>query len=89
MKTMNTYTVYLGTTPIACVTAEGAYPCFEAAKTIAEFTGKEASLVWNENGEEVAFFDPENPEESGEPDWDGYDDDCGFDPYEGCYTYDC
>ena len=89
MKSMNSYTVYLGATPIACVTAEGAYPCFEAAKTIAEFTGKEASLVWDENGEEVAFFDPENPEESGEPDWDDCDDDCGFDPYLGCYTDDC
>lgn len=22
-----------------------------------------------------------------EPDW--IDDDCGFDPYEGCFTYDC
>ena len=40
MKSMNTYTVYLGATPIACVTAKGAYPCFEAAKTIAEFTGR-------------------------------------------------
>lgn len=29
-----------------------------------------------------------------EDDWDSeepddIDDDCGFDPYEGCYTYDC
>ena len=22
-------------------------------------------------------------------DWDGEADECGFDPYEGCYTYDC
>lgn len=86
---MNTYTIYLGAKPIACVDAEGAYPCFEAAKTLAEFAGKEASLVWDENGEEVAFFDPENPDECGEPDWDGCDDDCGFDPYMGCYTDDC
>lgn len=69
MKSMNTFTIYLGATPIACVNADDAYPCFEAAKTIAEFTGKEASLVWDENGEEVAFFDPEHPEVSGEPDW--------------------
>jgi hypothetical protein len=86
---MNTYTIYLGACPIACVDAEGAYPCFEAAKTLAEYTGKEASLVWDENGEEIAFFDPENPDECGEPDWDGCDDDCGFDPYMGCYTDDC
>jgi hypothetical protein len=90
MKSMNTYTVYLGAAPIACVTAEGAYPCFEAAKTLAEYTGKEASLVWDETGGEVAYFDPENPDESEEPDWAGdADDDCGFDPYLGCYTDDC
>ena len=69
-------------------------PCFEAAKTLAEFTGKEASLVWDVNGEEIAFFDPENPEASKEPDWGEPDpDDCdyevGFDPYCGCYTDDC
>ena len=83
---MNTYTIYLGAKPIACVDSEGAYPCFEATKTLAEYTGKEASLVWDESGEEVAFFDPEAGEE---PDWDGDADECGFDPYEGCYTYDC
>lgn len=27
------------------------------------------------------------PEEDFEP--DDIDDDCGFDPYEGCFTYDC
>ena len=87
---MNTYTIYLGAKPIACVDAEGAYPCFEAAKTLAEFTGKEASLVWDENGEEVAFFDPENPDECGEPDWESdCDYEVGFDPYCGCYTDDC
>jgi hypothetical protein len=86
MKFMNTYTIYLGAAPIACVPPEGAYPCFEAAQTLAEFTGKEVSLVWDESGEEVASF---NPEESDEPDWDNCDDDCGFDPYLGCYTDDC
>ena len=60
-----------------------------AAATLAEFTGKEASLVWDENGEEVAFFDRENPDAGDEPDWAGDADECGFDPYEGCYTYDC
>ena len=41
---MNTYTIYLGAKPIACVDTDGAYPCFEAAKTIAEFTGTDATL---------------------------------------------
>ena len=87
---MTTYTIYLGAKPIACVDSEGAYPCFEAAKTLAEFTGKDATLVWDANGEEVAYYTPENPEAGGEPDWGEPDvDECGFDPYMGCYTDDC
>ena len=30
---------------------------------------------------------PEEVEDDDEP--NDIDDDCGFDPYEGCYTYDC
>lgn len=87
---MTTYTIYLGAKPIACVDSEGAYPCFEATKTLAEFTGTDATLVWDANGEEVAYYNSENPEEGGEPDWGEPDaDECGFDPYAGCYTDDC
>ncbi len=61
---MNTYTIYLGARPIACVSdTERAYACFEAAKTIAEMTSRTASLVWDETGEEVASYDPEEVEE--------------------------
>ena len=61
---MNTYTIYLGAHPIACVgDTEQAYACFEAAKTIAEMTSRTASLVWDETGEEVASYDPEEVEE--------------------------
>lgn len=85
---MNTYTIYLGTTPIACVAdTNAAYACYEAAKTISEYTGNGVSLVWDETGDEVAcsdsfveYFDDEPAD---------IDDDCGFDPYEGCFTYDC
>jgi hypothetical protein len=84
---MNTYSIYLNNEIIANVSGtEAAYACYEAAKTLAEFTGKTASLVWDETGEVVAYSD----------DWDEYDEDyepdvdeCGFDPYEGCYTFDC
>ena len=56
---MNTYTIYLGCNPIACVgDTERAYACFEATKTIAEMTDRTASLVWDETGEEIATFDP-------------------------------
>ena len=61
---MNTYTIYLGAHPIACVSdTERAYACFEAAKTIAEMTGRTASLVWDETGEEVASYEPEDTDE--------------------------
>ena len=84
---MTTYTIYIGSTPIACVCGtDAAYDCYEAAKTIAAYTDRTASLVWDETGEEVAFFDPLDGDES---DWDNCDDDCGFDPYMGCYTDDC
>ena len=82
----NTYTVYLGGNAIAWVLGhDDAYACFEAAKTIAECTGREASLVWDDTHEVVAFYSPFEDED----DWDADADECGFDPYEGCYTYDC
>ena len=57
---MNTYTIYLGANPIACISgADAVYACYEAAKTIAEMTGKTACLVWDETGEVVADYDPE------------------------------
>lgn len=57
---MKTYTIFLGTEPVACLSgAEAVYACYEAAKTIAEMTNRTATLVWDETGEEVAFFDPE------------------------------
>ena len=56
---MNTYTIYLGAKPIACISnIEACYACYEATKTIAEMTGKTATLVWDETGEVVADYDP-------------------------------
>lgn len=84
---MNTYTIYINNNAIATISGtEACYACYEAAKTIAEMTCQTASLVWDETGEVVAFYDPE--EEDYEEPVD-IDDDFGFDPYEGCYTYDC
>lgn len=60
---MKTYTIFLGTEPIACLSGtESVYACYEATKTIAEMTNRTATLVWDETGEEVAFFDPEEIE---------------------------
>jgi len=56
---MNTYIICIGANPIACIAdAEACYACYEAAKTIAEMTGKTASLVWEETGEVIAEYDP-------------------------------
>lgn len=55
---MNTYTIYLGAHPIACVAdTNSAYACYEATKTIAEMTGGNASLVWDDTGEVIAHID--------------------------------
>ena len=62
---MNTYTIYLGANPIACVgDTERAYACYEAAMTIAEMTSRTACLVWDETGEEVASYDPTEVEDT-------------------------
>lgn len=43
---------------------------------------------WKDEDEEYprCHFDGLGNAPCEEDDWD---DDCGFDPYEGCYTYDC
>ena len=85
---MNTYTIYLGATPIVSVAdTDAAYACYEAAKTIGEYADRSVSLVWDETGEEVAYSDPSEEYFEDEP--ADIDDDCGFDPYLGCYTDDC
>lgn len=85
---MNTYTIYLGATPIASVAnTDAAYACYEAAKNIGEFIDRSVSLVWDETGEEVAYSDPSGEYSDDEP--ADIDDDCGFDPYLGCFTDDC
>lgn len=45
------------------------------------------NLEWDEddNREEWTFQVVETSDEDYEPDYD----ECGFDPYAGCYTYDC
>lgn len=51
-------------------------------------------VVWDaKTGEILAECYPEEDEDDDDeypdyPDW-GYDEDEGYDPYEGCYTWDC
>ena len=92
---MITYTIYLGSTPIASVAGfEIAYAVYRKAVELAEMLGKTAALVWDETGEEVASYGEEEEPltELSDEEYDEYFDDVdetGFDPYMGCYTGDC
>ena len=67
-----------------------------------EYAFPKASAIWTDIDEDsfevevIGEFDAETLDEVMEPhlythpsDWDDCDYECGFDPYEGCYTYDC
>lgn len=84
---MTTYKIYLNTRPVATIEGtEVAYAAYRKAAELAEIIGKTASLVWVETGEVVAYSDDEDDyDHDYEPDAD----EVGFDPYEGCYTWDC
>ena len=57
---MSTYTIYLGTKPVATVSGtEYAYEVYSKTRELAELLNREASVVWDETGEEVAHFDPD------------------------------
>ena len=81
------YHIYIDNQMIAEVSgSEACYVCYEAAKSIAEMTGRIAHIVSGETGEILESSD----------DWDDYDEDyepdddeCGLDPYERCYIFDC
>ena len=82
------YHIYIDNQMIAEVSgSEACYVCYEAAKSIAEMTGRVAHIVSGETGEIL-----ESSEDFEECDFeDCFDDcdECGFDPYAGCYTWDC
>lgn len=65
------------------------------AETILDTQGDaERIVIWDaKTGEVLAECYPEESEDEDDeypdyPDW-GYDEDEGYDPYEGCYTWDC
>lgn len=80
---MNTYSIYLRNEWVATVDGmDYAGEVWVKTKELAELLGVFAFMVWDETGELIASTGEE--EEPAD-----IDDDCGFDPYEGCYTYDC
>lgn len=88
---MATYKIFLNTRPIATIEGtECAYAAYRKACEFAEIVGKTVSLVWAETGEVIESSDDDD--EYVNDDWDDYEpdvDETGFDPYEGCYTWDC
>lgn len=95
---MTTYTIYLGATPIATTDGtEYAYAVWRKTVELADLISSSACLVWDDSGEVVEEFDPEQleyievEEDEEEPEWEepDWNEDEGFDPYEGCYTGDC
>lgn len=79
---MNTYSIYLRNEWVATVDGmDYAGEVWVKTKELAELLGVFAFMVWDETGELIASTGEEEPAD--------IDDDCGFDPYEGCYTYDC
>lgn len=44
---------------------------------------------WHEEYTLTGYRDLEQTDDESEDEPADIDDDCGFDPYEGCYTYDC
>ena len=42
-----------------------------------------------ELAEELAFEEDMGTDPHDDDEWEDLYDECGFDPYEGCYTYDC
>lgn len=80
---MNTYSIYLRNEWVATVDGmDYAGEVWVKTKELAELLEVFAFMVWDETGELIASTGEE--EEPAD-----IDDDCGFDPYEGCYTYDC
>ena len=87
---MNAYIIYLDNNEIATVEgAACAYAVYRKTAEIAEILGQSARLVWSASGEVVASTDDDEEEEEFDTvDADTYYE-MGFDPYEGCYTFDC
>lgn len=66
---------------------EAAWNAYRKAVALCELVNVGCDLIDAETGEVIESFDydAEELEDTGEP----YDLEYGFDPYEGCYTYDC
>ena len=82
-----TYTLFINSNLVATVDGtEFAYEAWAKVQELAELLGARASMVFDEDQEVVAEYDPEEEDDDEPADIDS---DEGFDPYEGCCTWDC
>jgi hypothetical protein len=86
-KFTDNYAIYLGNNCIATVDdTNAAYEAYHKTVELADILGKNASLVWVDSGEVVAYSDDEDDYDR---DYEPEADECGYDPYMGSYTGDC
>ena len=83
------YYIYIDENRYEVMGVEAAWEAYNKAIAFADAVGAQVDLCDAETLEVIASTWQE-------PEWDGegdleepYDLDMGFDPYEGCYTYDC
>lgn len=87
------YIIYINSKEVATISGcEAAYEAYRHAVAMADIAGVTADLVDGSTGEVLEsnddFFDDE--EVSDEELEEGFDPlEMGFNPYEGCYDYDC
>ena len=81
------YYIYISNKEVAEVEGcEFAWEAYRKTCELADLLGMVAHLVDGETGEVIeSSYEWDEGKEDYEPDVD----ECGFDPYEGCYTYDC
>ena len=81
------YYIYIENRMVAEVSGmDFSYEVYAKASELAEMLGECAHLVSGETGEIIASSDDfDDYDRDYEPDYS----ECGFDPYAGCYTYDC
>ena len=68
---------------------EAAWDAYRKAIALCALTDARCDLVDGETGEAIDTFDYEIYEDELDEDYEPDYFECGFDPYEGCYTYDC
>jgi hypothetical protein len=66
-----------------------AYDAWAKLHDLAEILGVRALLVYDEDAEILAAYEPGEEGDPFDDEPDDIDSDEGFDPYEGCFTWDC